>query len=61
MKQNGTLIAIRQVAVKPGPLSNARLNGIATSPDGSTIYVTFTRPGHNEYQGGILELPAFNR
>jgi len=24
-----------------------------------SIYVTFTRPGHGAYQGGVLELPAF--
>jgi DNA-binding beta-propeller fold protein YncE len=59
MKQDGTVVAVRRVAVKLGPLNNASLNGIATSPDGSTIYVTFTRPGHSEYQGGVLELPAF--
>jgi hypothetical protein len=59
MKQDGTVVAIRQVTVNPGPLNNASLNGIATSPDGSKIYVTFTRPGHSAYQGGVLEVPAF--
>jgi hypothetical protein len=47
------------VTVDPGPLNNASLNGIATSTDGKKIYVTFTRPGHSAYQGGVLELPAF--
>jgi hypothetical protein len=59
MHQDGTVIAIRRVAVPPGPLNNASLNGIATSTDGSKIYLTFTRPGHNAYQGGVLEVPAF--
>jgi hypothetical protein len=59
MTQDGTVVAIRRVAVPPGPLNNASLNGIATSTDGSKIYLTFTRPGHNAYQGGVLEVPAF--
>jgi len=59
MKQDGTVVAVRRVTVPPGPLNNASLNGIATSSDGSKIYVTFTRPGHSAYQGGVLELPAF--
>jgi len=59
MKQDGTVVAVRRVTVNPGPLNNASLNGIATSTDGSKIYATFTRPGHNAYQGGVLELTAF--
>jgi hypothetical protein len=59
MKQDGTVVAVRNVTVNRGPLNNASLNGIATSTDGSKIYVTFTRPGHSAYQGGVLELPAF--
>jgi len=59
MAQDGTIAATRRVAVPPGRLNNARLNGIAISPDGDRIYVTFTRPGHSAYQGGVLELPAF--
>jgi hypothetical protein len=39
------------------PLHNASLNGIATSTDGKTIYVTFTGPSHRH--GGVLALPAF--
>ena len=59
MQKDGTVVAVRRVIVPPGPLNNASLNGIATSSDGSKIYVTFTRPGHSAYQGGVLELPAF--
>jgi hypothetical protein len=59
MQKDGTVLAVRRVTVDPGPLNNASLNGIATSTDGSKIYVTFTRPGHSAYQGGVLELPAF--
>ena len=56
MGQDGTVKAVRRVTVVP-PLSDARLNGIATSTDGNTIYVTFTGPSQN--QGGVLALPAF--
>ena len=59
MQKDGTVVAVRRVIVPPGPLNNASLNGIATSSDGSKIYVTFTRPGHSAYRGGVLELPAF--
>jgi hypothetical protein len=59
MQKDGTVLAVRRVTVDPGPLNNASLNGIATSTDGKKIYVTFTRPGHSAYQGGVLELPAF--
>ena len=58
MKQDGTVVAIRRVTVDGRPLGGERLNGIATSPDGTQIYVTFTGPGEKE-QGGLLQLPAF--
>ena len=37
------------------------LNGILTSPDGAIIPVTFTGrlPGHEQAEGGVLELPSF--
>ena len=59
MKQDGTVVAVRRVTVYGVPLVWASLNGIATSTDGSKIYVTFTGPGLSVYQGGVLELPAF--
>jgi hypothetical protein len=59
MHKGGTVVAVRRVTVEPGPLNNASLNGIATSSDDRKTYVTFTRPGHSAYQGGVLELPAF--
>jgi hypothetical protein len=37
---------------------DASLNGIATSPDGTTIYVTFTGQP-SQRVGGVLALPAF--
>jgi hypothetical protein len=57
MSQDGSVIAVRRVNVPNGPLNNSALNGIASSIDGKTIYVTFTRP--SQRQGGILALPAF--
>jgi hypothetical protein len=35
MKLDGTVVAVRRVAVPPGPLNNTSLNGIATSTDGN--------------------------
>jgi hypothetical protein len=58
MRQDGTVVAIRRVTVGGNPLGGAKLNGIATSADGTKIYVTFTDPGEKE-QGGLLQLPAF--
>jgi hypothetical protein len=58
MRQNGSVVAARRVTVEDhGPWDNASLNGIATSTDGKTIYVTYTGPGQSP--GGVLALPAF--
>lgn len=57
MGQNGSVVAVRRVTVENSPLDNASLNGITTSTDGGTIYVTFTGPSPG--QGGVLALPAF--
>lgn len=61
MKDDGTVIATRALTLPGGQsLGSARVNGIATSPDGGRIYVTVTGtlPGHTE-DGALLELPAF--
>jgi len=58
MSQAGDVVAMRRVQVDSSVLDNANLNGIATSADGTTLYVTFTGPGTG--QGGVLELPAFS-
>jgi hypothetical protein len=64
MKQDGTVVAVRVVAVNGQPLDNVVLNGIAASADAtdmnptpSTIYATFIDP--NSGQGGVLAMPAF--
>ncbi len=58
MSQNGAVVAVRRIALHGDDrLSDGKLNGITTSVDGKTIYVTFTRP--RPHHGGILALPAF--
>jgi hypothetical protein len=57
MRQDGSVVAIRRVLMEGRPMGNASLNGITTSTDGSTIYVTYTGPG--ESPGGVLALQAF--
>jgi hypothetical protein len=57
MRQDGSVVAARRVALNDQPLEVASLNGIATSTDGKTIYVTVTGP--NAGTSGILALPAF--
>jgi len=58
MRQDGRVMAVRRVTVDGhGPWDNGSLNGIATSTDSKTIYVTYTGPGRSP--GGVLALPAF--
>jgi hypothetical protein len=57
MRQNGSVVAIRGVTLDGQPLDDVHLNGITTSTDGSTIYVTVT--DLQGKQGGVLALPAF--
>jgi hypothetical protein len=62
MRQDGTVVAVRRVRLNNGrSLGDGRLNGIATSPDGTKIWVTVT--GHlaasGNLTGAVLELPAF--
>ena len=57
MRQDGIMVAIRGVTLGDRPLDDVRLNGIATSTDGSTIYVMVT--DLQGKQGGVLALPAF--
>jgi hypothetical protein len=58
MRQDGHVVGIRRVTIDSIPLENFAINGIATSVDGSKIYVTFTTP--TNLQGGLLEVPAFS-
>ena len=62
MRQDGTVAARRRVQLADGrPTRELRLNGIATSPDGSTIWAALSGPvpGMGELKGALLELPAF--
>jgi hypothetical protein len=57
MRQDGSVVATVRVTIDSLPLNNFAINGIATSTDGTKIYVTFTSP--TPVQGGLLELAAF--
>jgi hypothetical protein len=61
MRQDGSVVAVREVRANHRSLGQARLNGIATSSDGSRIWVTYVGklPGSSDRHGGVLELPAF--
>jgi hypothetical protein len=61
MRQDGTVVAVREVRAAHRSLGQARLNGIATSSDGSRIWVTYVGklPGSSDRNGGVLELSAF--
>lgn len=61
IRQDGTLVAVRQVHFRGRSLGDARLNGIGTSPDGSRVWVTYvgSLPGDRGPDGGVIEVPAF--
>jgi hypothetical protein len=62
VRQDGTIATLRRVRMIGGqPLGALQLNGIATSPDGSTIWVTLSGPvpGMGNLKGAVLELPSF--
>src|SRR5262245_7027980 len=62
MRQDGTVVAIRKLQRTDGRLlDSARLNGIAVSPDSTTIWVTVSGhlPGWGKATGAVLEMPAF--
>jgi hypothetical protein len=61
MRQDGTVVDVHEVRASGRALGYARLNGIATSPDHSKIWVSYVGklPGSSDRKGGVLELPAF--
>ena len=61
MSQDGGVVAVRRVAARGRSLGEARLNGVATSSDGTRIWVTYVGrlPGLDDREGGVIELPAF--
>jgi hypothetical protein len=61
MRQDGAVVAVRRVRHGDRSLGNARLNGIATSPDHSKIWVSVVGhvPGSDDRQGAVIELPEF--
>jgi hypothetical protein len=59
MTQAGDVVAARLVTAAPQTdrdVSGIRLNGIAVSEDGKTVWMTATGPGR---QGFVLRMPAF--
>jgi hypothetical protein len=62
MRQDGTVVAVREVRLAEGrTLGKGRLNGVATSPDGTRIWVTVSGQlaGLGNLQGAVLEMAAF--
>ncbi|PWU12336.1 MAG: hypothetical protein C5B51_00755 [Terriglobia bacterium] len=62
MRQDGTVVAQRGIQMTGGqPLGALQLNGIASSPDGTKIWVTLSGPvpGMGQLKGAVMELPAF--
>lgn len=62
MSQDGTVVASEQVTLGNGQsLGDARLSGIAVSPDGAQIWVTVrgSLPAFPNLEGAVLQLPAF--
>ncbi len=61
MRQDGSVAGARRVTVRGSALGEARLNGIASSPDGTLVWVTYVGrlPGGEDRHGGVIELPAF--
>ena len=61
MRQDGSVVEVRRVRAGGRALGDARLNGIAASPDQTRIWVTYAGrlPGLDDREGGVVELPAF--
>jgi hypothetical protein len=64
LRQDGTVVAVRRVLIPSGGwFHEGRLNGIAVSSDGSTIWITATgETGHGRHRaraGAVLKLAAF--
>jgi hypothetical protein len=61
MSQDGSVVAVRRIKARGRDLGGAKLNGIATSSDGSRIWITYvgTLPGLHDRLGGVLEVPSF--
>jgi hypothetical protein len=53
MNQSGRVRAVRQIHA---PVRGFRVNGLATSEDARTIWITATAPGR---QGVVLRMPTF--
>jgi DNA-binding beta-propeller fold protein YncE len=61
MRQDGSVVSQRHLRIGGRPLDALRLNGIATSPDGTKIWVTLNGPlsWASNMTGAVAEFPAF--
>ena len=61
MRQDGSVVSQRHLRISGRPLGALRLNGIATSPDGTKIWVTLNGPlsWASNMTGAVAEFPAF--
>jgi hypothetical protein len=59
IRQDGTLVAVRRVAVAGTVLAAGRLNGIATAPDAAHLWLTVRDALAGEPAGALIEVPAF--
>jgi hypothetical protein len=61
LRQDGSVVAVRRVRARGRSLGAARLNGIATSPDHTRLWVSYVGrlPGLHDRNGGVIELRAF--
>ena len=61
LRQDGTVLAVRRVAVGDAVLGGGWLNGVAVSPDAQRLWLTVSGalPGFENAPGALLEVPAF--
>ena len=62
VRQDGTVLAVRQVMIEGQVLGAGQLNGIGVSPDAQRLWITVSgpSPGHGDAPGGaLLEVAAF--
>jgi hypothetical protein len=61
IRQDGAVVSQRGLLLNGEPLGALQLNGIATSPDGTKIWVTLSGPvpGMGDLKGAVMEVPAF--
>jgi hypothetical protein len=61
IRQDGAVVSQRGLLLNGQPLGALQINGIATSPDGTKIWVTLSGPvpGMGNLKGAVIEVPSF--